>query len=262
MGEFTVITLRRLAMLVLAVFAAAAALAGSTSVDGAVAAEPKSQAATVFSWQQPHAKVLPNGGLEWAPKPFVFEKGDSARYIDFEAGDDARDGKTQQTAWKHHPWDAAATGEAKACTGVQTYVFKGGVVYRGALTAAESGTPDNPIRLTRDPDWGKGEAIFYGSTQIKGGWKKANAEEAPGIPQPDNIWYIDLGKSYDPDPNSAKFSSMWQVDGDRVERLHIARTPQLRVLRSQQSREELACLERLRGENGHLHVAVSQGLGR
>ena len=109
--------------------------------------------------------------------------------------------------------------------GIHTYVFKGGVVYRGALKAGESGAAGNPIRLTRDPDWGKGEAAIYGSTQIKGGWKKASAAEAPGIPQPDKVWYIDLGKDYDPDPVGAKFSAMWQVDGDKVERLHIAREP-------------------------------------
>ena len=122
-----------------------------------------------YSWQEPHAKVLPNGNLEWAPRPFVFEKGASARYIDFEAGDDTKDGKTTQTAWKHHPGDVNATGEAKSCKGIQTYVFKGGVVYRGALQVTESGVPGNPIRLTRDPSWGKGEAIFNGSMQIKGG---------------------------------------------------------------------------------------------
>ena len=204
-----------------AYMATAVVLSGSLTV----AAENKTPDAPIYSWQQPHARVLPNGGLEWTPKPFVFVKGDSVRYIDFEAGDDAKDGKTRQTAWKHHPWDANATGEAKSCKGIQTYVFKGGAVYRGALKAAESGAPGNPIRLTSDPTWGRGEAVFYGSTQIKGGWKRANAQEAPGIPQPEKVWYIDLGKDYDPDPPSAKFSAMWQVSGNKVERLHIAREP-------------------------------------
>jgi hypothetical protein len=178
-----------------------------------------------FSWQEAHAKVLPSGGLEWAPKPFVFEKGDSVRYIDFEAGNDAKDGKTPQTAWQHHPWDANAAGEAKAAKGIQTYVFKRGVIYRGALKASESGAPGKPVRLTSDPAWGKGEALIYGSTQIKGGWKKAGAGEAPEIPKPDGVWYIDLGRDYDPDPDRAKFSAMWQLDGANVERLHIAREP-------------------------------------
>ncbi|HZK82455.1 MAG TPA: hypothetical protein VFC46_15340 [Humisphaera sp.] len=209
-------------MKVAAAVMAATILAGATAVNIAVASEPKAPA---YSWQEPHAKVLPNGALEWAPKPFVFEKGKSARYIDFKDGNDTNDGKTTQTAWKHHPWDANATGQAKSCKGIQTYIFKGGVVYRGALKATESGAPGNPIRLTCDPNWGKGEALFLGSTQINGGWKKANADEAPGIPQPDKVWYIDLGVNYDPDPVGAKFSSMWQVSGDTVDRLHIARNP-------------------------------------
>jgi hypothetical protein len=207
---------------VAAEFITAAILAVTTTLNVAVAAAPT---APRYSWQQPQATVLPSGNLQWAPRPFVFEKGASVRYIDFAAGDDTRDGRTQQTAWKHHPWDANATGAAKACKGIQTYVFKGGIVYRGALKAGDSGTPGNPIRLTRDPAWGQGEAAFYGSTQIKGGWKKASAKEAPGIPQPDKVWYIDLGKDYDPDPDGAKFSAMWQVEGDKVERLHIAREP-------------------------------------
>src|SRR5258708_5852530 len=133
-----------------AAFMTAILLAAAAAVNMAAAAEPQ---APVYSWQQPHARVLPNGALEWAPRPFVFEHGDSVRYVDFEAGDDASNGITPQTAWKHHPWDANARGEAKACKGIQTYVFKGGVVYRGALKAAESGTPGNPIRLTCDPGW-------------------------------------------------------------------------------------------------------------
>ena len=170
-----------------------------------------------YSWQDPQAKVLPSGNLEWAPHPFVFEKGASVRYIDFESGDDTKDGKTTQTAWKHHPWDANATGAARDCKGIQTYLFKGGVVYRGALQVTESGVPGNPIRLTRDPSWGKGEAIFNGSMQIKGGWKQATAAEAPGIPNPEKVWYQDIGKK--------KASSFWQVDGDKVERMQIARFP-------------------------------------
>jgi len=45
------------------------------------------------------------------------------------------------------------------------------------------------------------------------------------IPQPEKVWYADLGKGYDPDPGLSSFSAIWQVNGDKVERLHIARTP-------------------------------------
>jgi hypothetical protein len=187
-------------------------VAGNTFGD-----EPKIPEKRGFSWQEPHAKVLLNGGLQWAPKPFVFEKGGSLRYIDFESGNDSHDGKTPQTAWKSHPWDSRAKGLARACKGIHTYVFKGGVVYRGTLTATDSGSPGNPIRLTRDPAWGQGTPIFNGSFQLKGGWKKATADDAPGFPNPQTVWFKDIGKK--------KASSMWQVSGDKIERLHVARWP-------------------------------------
>ena len=137
----------------------------------------------IYSWEKPHAKVQPDGNLKWASKPFVFEKGSSVRYIDFKAGNDSKDGKTKATAWKHHPWDAAAAGTAKFCKGAHTYVFKGGVEYKGSLGVKESGTRDDPIRLTSDPEWGEGKAVFSGSTTIKGGWQKATAGAAPAPPE-------------------------------------------------------------------------------
>jgi hypothetical protein len=179
----------------------------------------------IYSWEKPHAKVQPDGNLKWASKPFVFERGSSVRYIDFKAGNDSKDGKTKATAWKHHPWDAAAAGTAKFCKGVHTYVFKGGVEYKGSLGVKESGTKDDPIRLTSDPEWGEGKAVFSGSTTMKGGWKKATAGAAPGIPEPDKVWYKDLGTGYDKDSGLSSFSAIWQCKGDSVERLHVARTP-------------------------------------
>ena len=32
-----------------------------------------------WSWQEPHARVLPTGDLEWAPQPFEFKAGASIR---------------------------------------------------------------------------------------------------------------------------------------------------------------------------------------
>ncbi|MGD2175860.1 MAG: hypothetical protein PVJ27_10695, partial [Candidatus Brocadiaceae bacterium] len=71
---------------------------------------PLTAGAEDYSWQKPHAKVIETGDLEWAPQPFVFEAGESVRYIDYEDGDDANDGLTKETPWKHHPWDPAAGG--------------------------------------------------------------------------------------------------------------------------------------------------------
>jgi hypothetical protein len=56
-----------------------------------------------WSWQEPQAKVLPTGDLEWAPKAFEFKPGESIRYIDFESGNDTNDGLSKQMPWKHHP---------------------------------------------------------------------------------------------------------------------------------------------------------------
>src|SRR5437868_1313649 len=80
-------------------------------------------AAPRWSWQESYAEVDPRGDLKWNPRRFQFEKTGSVRYIDFEAGNDANSGEATATPWKHHPWDPAATAEAKACTGPHTYVF-------------------------------------------------------------------------------------------------------------------------------------------
>lgn len=171
-------------------------------------------AAPRWSWQEPHAKGLPTGGLQWAPRPFVFQPGAPIRYIDFENGADTNDGLTKQTPWKHHPWDPNAAAQAKACRGPHTYVFKQGVIYRGELDAQESGTPTAPILLTRDPAWGSGPAVLCGSETVTG-WKKG--AEHPQIPEPEKVWQVDLDWA----PRN-----VWMVGKDgAVTRLALARTP-------------------------------------
>jgi len=187
------------------------------AVFGCGADQPVDQAA--FSWQQPHAKVMPSGDLAWAPEPFVYTHGESVRYIDYEAGDDQAAGDSPTTAWKHHPWDANATGNAARASGVHTYVFKRGVVYRGQLVADESGSPEEPIRLTSAPGWGQGEAMIYGSDRIDGRWRRLDPDDAPEhMPEPEQVWYIDL--ELDDYPRA-----VWERRGDRIYRVHLARTP-------------------------------------
>ena len=70
------------------------------------------QSAGRWSWQEPQAKVLPTGDLQWAPRVFEFKAGESIRYVDFESGNDANDGLSKQTPRKHHPWDPNAVGVA------------------------------------------------------------------------------------------------------------------------------------------------------
>ncbi len=193
----------------------AALLAGRWGAAGTPALEP-------WSWQEAHARVTPEGDLEWAPQPFAFKAGDSVRYIDFEGGDDANPG-TRQAPWKHHPWDPAATGRAAACGGIQTYVFKRGVAYHGTLAADDSGEPGNPIRLTSDPTWGEGEAAIHGSLKIEGGWRRCGPGDAPAdMPEPEKVWHADIGTEFVP-------RALWMVDGGRIARIPIARDPNWEV---------------------------------
>jgi hypothetical protein len=136
------------------------------------------RAGVTFSWQEDYAKVLPHGDLEWTPMPFRFENGAFLRYIDFDAGNDENDGTTNQAPWQHHPWDSQATGKAKFCSGIHTYVFKCGIDYRAELSVREAGKPGDPIRLTRDPGWGHGPAVLCGSERITGLKKGATHQVA------------------------------------------------------------------------------------
>ncbi len=173
----------------------------------------------VYSWETQQAKVLPGGDLEWTPLAFQLIKGSSVRYIDFENGNDANSGLTTSSPLKHHPWDAAATGSAISTSGIQTYIFKRGVVYRGVLTAKESGTAGNPIRLTSDPDWGAGEACIYGSVKATSGWTTANSSTAPNIPNTDLVWYKDLSGIENPT------KVVCEVSETGIKRVLLARTP-------------------------------------
>jgi hypothetical protein len=189
-------------------------LAGTISI--ALACTPNATAR--WSWQEPQARVLPTGDLEWAPKPFEFKAGESARYIDFESGNDKNDGLSTQTSWKHHPWDPNAEGQAKACKGAHTYVFKQGVVYRGELDANESGTQAAPIILTRDPSWGTGPAVICGS-EAATGWKQG--ADSTLIPEPEKVWYVDLDWA----PRN-----VWMVGKEgAVTRIALARTPNWKI---------------------------------
>ncbi|HYW94059.1 MAG TPA: LamG-like jellyroll fold domain-containing protein [Bacteroidales bacterium] len=170
-----------------------------------------------YDWQQQQAIVSPDGNLQWNPKSFVYEEGSSVRYIDFENGDDSNDGQSEATAWKHHPWDQNATGNAAGASGIHTYVFKRGVIYRGVLTAKESGKPGDPIRLTSNPSWGTGEAGIYGSMQFTGGWTQGDATSAPNIPDPTKVWYQDA--------SLPQTNVVVETVGDQMNRIRVARTP-------------------------------------
>ncbi len=202
--------MKRRALLKLATLATAGTAALLVATHGAV----KAQDMPRWSWQEPQAKVLPTGDLEWAPKPFEFKPGESVRYIDFESGNDANDGLSKQTPWKHHPWDPNASGQAAACKGTQTYVFKQGVIYRGEMDANESGTRKRPDHPDAGPSWGTGPAVICGSEAVTG-WKQGTDNNL--IPEPEKVWYVDLNWA----PRN-----VWMVGDDgAVTRIALARTP-------------------------------------
>jgi hypothetical protein len=171
-------------------------------------------AETPFAWQRDYARVTQGGDIEWTPNPFRFNVGSSVRYVDYMEGADDNEGTSKQRPWKHHPWDVNATGIAAAAVGIDTYVFKGGVVYRGQLTVKEQGRPDSPIRLTHDPDWGDGPAIIAGSEQVRS-WSKG--ADHPNIPEPEAVWMATL--DFTP-------RTLWMIGRDRrATRIPLARHP-------------------------------------
>ena len=163
--------------------------------------------------------------IKWAPLPYKFEAGASPRYIDYENGDDARAGTSTATAWKHHPWDARATGKAAAEKGARTYVFKGGVAYRGSLEAKESGAAGAPIRLTRDPNWGDGPAILSGSEELTGWSKLSDADGAKlGLPAESS------GKVWAAPFSAATPRALWMSQGaGERQRMNLARWPNWKI---------------------------------
>jgi hypothetical protein len=168
-----------------------------------------------YIWQQDQAKIIPTGDLTWQPEEFIFESAGDVRYIDYDNGDDTSQG-TRETPWRHHPWDPAATGAAAAGGGVDTYVFKGGVIYRGHIVVPDrtSGSDEMPIRLTRDPDWGEGQAWIYGSQAVRD-WKHGSRHD--DIPEATRVWTAEL--DFAP-------RALWMVDeaGSNT-RIHLAREP-------------------------------------
>jgi hypothetical protein len=165
-----------------------------------------------YSWQESQAEVLPSGDLRWQPRPFVFQAGAAVRFIDFNLGDDANPGDSKARPWKHHPWDTQATGLAKADAGRGTYIFKGGVIYRGLLKPTSDGTAAEPIILTGDPGWGEGEAVLAGSEPVTT-WSRGGH---PDMPEGDKVWHADL---------ACLPRAVWVVTPAGTRRLALARSP-------------------------------------
>lgn len=116
----------------------------------------------------------------------------STYYVDFEGGNDANDGLSKESAWKHAPGDLQAEGNP-AAIGLQpgaTILFKGGVVYRGSIRISADGTSENPITFSGH-GWGAGRAIIDGSEVLEGTWTRCESQQAcAGNPDWQQIYSI------------------------------------------------------------------------
>jgi len=167
-----------------------------------------------MAWRTNFAEISETGDLRWRPNPVRFQAGRVVRFIDPELGDDSRSGDSPEQAWRHHPWDRAAGGRAAAEREADTYVFKGGTVYRGQLIVRSSGRPGAPVRLTRDPAWGEGPAILAGSRLVTN-WSRG--AQRSDVPNPDLVWRAEL--DFAP-------RSLWIVGADgQSRRVPLARHP-------------------------------------
>ncbi|MFW5844606.1 MAG: laminin G domain-containing protein [Planctomycetota bacterium] len=170
-------------------------------------------AAADYSWQQPHATVLPSGNLAWAPQDFTYQPEGTIRYIDPQNGDDRASGASPQAAWRHHPWDKRARGKARGAE-ADTWVLKGGSIYRATLSAPVGASGI----ITRDPDWGEGPAWIYGSETVQGWRQEAHRQ----MPDGQTVWAADL--DFLP-------RNVWAVASDgSITRLHLARIPDWEVV--------------------------------
>ncbi len=170
-----------------------------------------------YLWQEAPATVLPGGELEPRPESFRYGPGPSVRYIDYENGDDGAPG-TREEPWKRHPWDPRFSGESDG-NGVDTFVFKRGVDYRGVIEVERSGSRDRTLQFTSEPGWGEGEAVLSGAEVLRGPWRKVTAEDAPEhLPLPLNVWAMPL-------EGLGPLHGVWELGEDGIRPLVLARTP-------------------------------------
>lgn len=84
-------------------------------------------------------------------------------YVDFAAGSDEATGLSASQPWKHAPGDPQAVGrpaQQRLHPG-DVVLFRGNVVYRGAIKLNASGAPGQPITY-RGAGFGEGKAVISG----------------------------------------------------------------------------------------------------
>jgi hypothetical protein len=160
--------------------AASIARDGSADVGSADAGSPRSDSGGRPLDGGPHESGAPTDGaipIDANPSPdsgllptcgplATLPVREPTYFVDFMAGSDMGDGKSQSTAWMHAPGDTNATGKAASTTLIpgDVVLFKGGVPYYGSVTVVASGTSSSPIVLEggAQQGWGSGKGIIDG----------------------------------------------------------------------------------------------------
>lgn len=115
-------------------------------------------------------------------------------YVDYDRGDDSRDGRTPATAWRHAPGDPAAGGRAgSARLGPGDVLrFAAGVRYRGTVKVDQGGSPAAPLVIEGEGD--AGSAIIDGSDPVAGFAPCASAAECGGAPNWQKLTLVRLAE--------------------------------------------------------------------
>lgn len=102
-------------------------------------------------------------------------------YVDFSDGADGNAGTSPVHAWKRSPGDPEATGVAAATSLApgDRVLFRGGVVYRGRVVVAKSGSASSPITFSGD-EWGDAKAVIDGSDPFRPSWTVCSSAAACG----------------------------------------------------------------------------------
>jgi hypothetical protein len=128
-------------------------------------------------------------------------------YVDYVAGNDAADGKTPTTPWRHAVGDPAATLKPAATTlmGGDIIRFKGGVMYRGSINVRFSGATGNPI-VYSGTGYGTGAAIIEGADPVASSTPCASAAACGGASAWQNLNLVSFN------PNGTAFVKFYAND--------------------------------------------------
>jgi parallel beta-helix repeat protein len=150
--------------------------------------QPTSMPGSTTPTATPASPSTPNPTTQPTPTPTPIISGNTY-YVDFENGDDANQGTSPQSPWKHCPGDSNAVGVAAAASlsPGDTVLFRGGVIYRGMIKTISDG-----INYRGDA-WPDGvKAIIDGSDLFLNEKKPCTQEECGSNPNWSNILCVDL----------------------------------------------------------------------